>query len=358
MMGVVRVAYTLEQCWHRVPGGTGVAALRIADAMHDIADIELIGVAGRHRKRPEGEWEPSIRVEHLPIGSPVLYDAWLYAGWPRVETATGPVDVVHATTIIPCPTRHPLVVTVHDLAFLHRPDQFTRRGISVFNRSLQLIKQRADLVLCSSQSTMDDCVDAGLAADRLRHVPLGVLPEHASDDDIDRVRRLFRLPERYLLFVGTVEPRKNLRRLAEAVVALDDPPPLIVAGADGWGDAATDMVGDVRFLGFVPNDDLWALYAGAEVFCYPSVREGYGLPVLEAMSQGTPVVTSIDTATEEAAEGAAVLVDPNDTMDIARGISEAMERRDELAERGRQRAAQATWSKAAQLTADAYRELV
>src|SRR3954463_6213814 len=91
MMGVVRVAYTLEQCWHRVPGGTGVAALRIADAMRDVEDIELIGVAGRHRRRRGGEGEPPIRVEQLPIGSPLLYDAWLSVGWPKVETATGPV---------------------------------------------------------------------------------------------------------------------------------------------------------------------------------------------------------------------------------------------------------------------------
>lgn len=353
----VRVAYTLEQCWHRVPGGTGVAALRTAEAMEGLADIELIGVAGRHRKPPGDEWLPTIPWRQLPIASPLLYETWLHLGWPRPETVSGPVDVVHATTNIPCPTRKPLVVTVHDLAFLHRPGQFTRHGIRVFNRSLELIKRHADLILCSSQSTMDDCVNAGLKSDRLRHVPLGVGYEHATPSDIQRVRLQHTLPERYLLFVGTVEPRKNLRRLTHAIQLLDEPLPLVVAGTVGWGGATAAMAGDVRFLGFVPTEDLWALYAGAHAFCYPSVHEGYGLPVLEAMAQGTPVVTSMDTATEEAADGAAILVDPNDTADIARGIADAVARRAELAVKGRHRVAEATWHNTAELTAAAYREL-
>jgi glycosyltransferase involved in cell wall biosynthesis len=286
-----------------------------------------------------------------------LYETWLYGSWPKIESATGPIDVVHATTLIPCPTQYPLIVTLHDLAFVHQPDHFTRHGVRVFKRSLEIIKRRADLVLCCSQATMDDCVATGISSDRLRHVPLGVEIEHATPADVLRVRALYRLPERYLLFVGTVEPRKNLRGLAEAIALLDDPIPLVVAGAEGWGDAGVDLDGPVSFLGFVPNDDLWALYAGAFVFCYPSNLEGYGLPVLEAMAQGTPVVTSIDTATEETAGGAAVLVDPTDVADIARGITEAVARHDELAVLGRERASNATWKHTADLTVAAYREL-
>lgn len=353
----MRVAYTLEQCWHRVPGGTGVAALRTAHALETAVGTELIGVAGRHRRPPAFDWVPPIPWVELPIASPWLYEAWLYGNWPKVESATGPIDVVHATTLIPCPTRHPLVVTLHDLAFLHNPQQFTRHGVRIFKRSLQLTKRRADLILCCSQATMDDCLVAGLPADRLRHVPLGVDIEHATVDDVARVRALYKLPERYLLFVGTVEPRKNLRGLAQAVTLLEDPIPLVVAGSEGWGDAGADIDGDVSFLGYVPNDDLWALYAGALVFCYPSNLEGYGLPVLEAMTQGTPVVTSADTATEEAAGGAAVLVDPADVIDIARGITEAIARHDELVVLGRARASKATWKHTAELTVAAYREL-
>jgi glycosyltransferase involved in cell wall biosynthesis len=353
----VRVAYTLEQCWHRVPGGTGVAAMRIAEAMADEPEVTLLGVAGRHSHVPSEPWSPAIPISHLPVGGPLLYDLWLRRNWPKVERATGPIDVAHATTLIPCATDAPMVVTVHDLAFLHDPSQFTRRGNRIFRRSLDVIRRRADLVLCSSQATMDDCVSADVTADRLRLVPLGVEATKVGSDEVARVSALYRLPERYLLFVGTVEPRKNLKGLAESVALLDDPLPLIVAGAEGWGDVAIPEGGDIRFIGFVPAADLGGLYAGAEVFCYPSEREGYGLPVLEAMVQGTPVVTSRGTATEETAEGAAVLVDPSDPVDIARGIVEASARRETLSQQGLARADRATWRKTAQLTADAYREL-
>ncbi len=357
-MGCVRVAYTLEQCWHRVPGGTGVAALRIAEALAPHNDVQLIGVAGRHRRLPPEPWVPTIPVAHLPIASPWLYETWLRFGWPKVEHATGPVDIAHATTLIPCATDAQLVVTLHDLAFLHEPSHFTRHGVRVFHRSLRHIRNHADLVLCCSQATMDDCVVAGISAERLRLVPLGVETERAGADEITRVRNLYNLPERYLLFVGTIEPRKNLKGLVAAAAMLPEPLPLVVAGADGWGEIGlVEGAEGVQFLGFVAAADLPGLYGGASVFCYPSEREGYGLPVLEAMAQGTPVVTSRGTATEETAGMAAVLVEPKDPADIARGIDEAFVRRRELEAKGLARAKRRSWAESASLTAAAYREL-
>lgn len=357
MMVIVRVAYTLEQCWHRVPGGTGVAAMRVAEALAGQPDVTLLGVAGRHAHQPSEPWSPVVPVSHLPIGGPLLYELWLRWHWPKVERATGQVDVTHATTLIPCPTDAPLVVTVHDLAFLHDPSQFTRRGNAVFRRSLHQVRERAALVLCSSQATMDDCAAAGINADRLRLVPLGVHAAEVEPAEIARVRALYRLPPRFVLFVGTLEPRKNLRGLVEALARLEEPLPLVAAGAEGWGDVDVRPTTEVRFVGFVPAADLAGLYAAAEVFCYPSEREGYGLPVLEAMAHGTPVVTSRGTATEETAGGAAVLVDPLDPDDIARGIAEALADRTKLIEVGLVRAEHASWTETARLTADAYREL-
>jgi glycosyltransferase involved in cell wall biosynthesis len=355
------VAYTLEQCWHRVPGGTAVAALRVAAAFGEVPGVRLVGVAGWHRKAPAEPWAPPIPVRKLPVSGPGLYESWLRIGQPRVEMATGAVDVAHATTIIPCPSKAPLVSTVHDLAWRHAPDQFTKRGVDVFDRSLALIIKRAAIVLCSSQATMDDCAAAGIGADRLRHVPLGVDVDAATSMDVERVRARYRLPSEHLLFVGTVEPRKNLRRLVEAHGRVPDAPPLVIVGAAGWGDNGAELgTGDgerVRFLGFVPAGDLPALYASASALCYPSLREGYGLPVLEAMAQGTPVVTSAGTSTEEAAGGAAVLVDPTDVESIAAGIGEALARHDDLAALGRVRAAHCTWRSTADATLAAYEEV-
>ncbi len=358
----ISVAYTLEQCWHDVPGGTATAALRVADRLLARSDVELVGVAGRHREQPVDPWRPPMPVRSLPVGRPWLYETWLRLGWPKVESVTGRIDVCHATGLVPAATTAPLVVTVHDLAFVRWPDRFTRHGVAMMNRSLRRIDARADLVLCSSEATVADVVDAGINRDRVRLVPLGVDVVEVTSADIGRVRSAYALPDRFVLFVGTLEPRKNLPRLAEAIGRLDEPVPLIVAGSPGWGAAHGGLSGDsadVHFLGFVGDGDLAALYAAASAFAYPSEWEGFGLPVAEAMAQGTPVVTSRGTSTEEVAGGAAVLVDPTDVDDIARGLTEALDpqRRADLGAAGRARAAALTWDATADATVAAYREV-
>jgi glycosyltransferase involved in cell wall biosynthesis len=357
----VRVAYTLEQLWHDAPGGTAVAALEVARRLVPRGEITLLGVAGHHRHPPAPPWRPPIPVAQLPLPRPLLYESWLRARRPAVERATGPVDVTHATGLVPCPTAAPLVVTVHDVAFLHDPGKFTRQGVRVMRRSIDVIRDTATLVLTPSAASGRDLEAAGIDAARIRLIPLGVDAATAPVTDVEQVRRRYGLPEQFVLFVGTLEPRKNLRRLAGAVDRLDEPLPLIVAGPDGWGPAtpaAGDTRGETRFLGFVPATDLPALYAAATVFAYPSELEGFGLPVAEAMAQGTPVVTSAGTATEEVAAGAAVLVDPFDVDSIAGGLLEAQRRAAELAVAGRRRAAELTWDATAQRTLDAYRDVV
>ena len=358
MQSPVRVAYTLEQCWHRVPGGTATSALRTAVALTDVPGVEVIGVAGRHRNPPEPSFVPTVNMRYMHLRAPYLYETWLRFAWPSVESVTGDVDVVHCTGFVPPPSKAPLVSTLHDVAWRHRPDHFTRHGVRVFERSLAEVRRRAELILCPSTVTMLDAERAGISAERLRLVPWGVEAFEVDESHKSAVRAAHRLPQEYLLFVGTVEPRKNLARLVEALERTECDLPLVVAGSVGWGDSGLTPSSRVQFIGFVPEADLPALYAGAAVFCYPSEREGFGMPVLEAMSYGTPVVTSIGTSTEEVAGGAAVLVDPFDVDDIARGVDEALGRRDELRVWGLRQAARRQWSETARLTAAVYREVV
>lgn len=362
-MSRVRVALTLEQCWRDTPGGTAMAAVELSRALATRNDVEVVGVAGRHRRPPTRGYEPTVPVSQLPVGGPLLVESSLRLGWPRIEWAAPRIDLQHATSIIPFASspKLPLVVTVHDLAFLHHPQFFTARGRGVFARALALVKRRATLVLCSSRATLDDCVANGFGADRLRLVPLGVRMQSATPEQVRSVRERHGLPDEYLLFVGTLEPRKNLARLLDAHRMLGaGVPPLVVAGAPGWGDddmaARVASANNVLFIGHVASQDLAALYAGAGALCYPSLMEGFGLPVLEAMSQGTPVVTSRGTSTEEAAGGAAVLIDPLSVESIAEGIRDALTRHNELSQLGHERAKGATWEATASLVVRAYHD--
>jgi glycosyltransferase involved in cell wall biosynthesis len=361
--GTVRVAVTLEQCWHRVPGGTARATLGTVGAIAERAaelDVEQVGVAAWHRRPAPEAWRPPIEVCHLPLPRVALYEAWHRARRPAVQSATGPVDVVHGTAHVAPPASAPLVATVHDLHFLHEPGHFTARGAKVFTRFLELVRDEAAAVICPSEATRVDCEAAGIDGGRVHVVPWGIDPpgDPLERSRIDPVLARHGLQHPYVLFVGTVEPRKNLARLVEAVRSLRRPDlELVLVGPAGW-DEQVDGGAGVRRLGFVAQDDLHVLYAGAAAVCYPSLREGFGLPVLEAMAHGAPVVTSEGTATAEVAGGAAVLVDPLDVDGIAAGIASVLDdpdRAEQLRAEGRARAGIFTWEQTATGTVEAYR---
>jgi glycosyltransferase involved in cell wall biosynthesis len=338
-----------------------VAAIGAARALASETALDLVGVAAFHRRPPPAPYDPPIPVKQLPLPRSALYEAWHYLRRPRVEVAVGAVDLVHATTLAIPPKSAPLVVTIHDLAFLTYPEYFTRRGISFFMRGLSLALKDADLVLCPSEATRAACLKAGFEPERTDVVPLGVSTSRTTESDLSRVRAKYGLGNRYIFFAGTIEPRKNLSGLLAAFRRLDPSAELILVGPRGWNEDLDVLLGPARMrvkvLGFVPAQDLAALYAGARVVCSPSLLEGFGFPVLEAMANGTPVVTSRGTSTEEIAGGAAVLIDPHEPASIAEGLSAILDD-DELAARlrelGRKRAAEYTWSRTAELTARAY----
>ncbi len=350
-----------------MPGGTATSAIEIAKAMSVVRpDVQLIGVAGNNKDQPTSSYAPPIKVEQLALQGAVLYEASLRLRAPRVERATGDVDLLHCTSIIPFASRAKMIATVHDLAFLKYPEFFSRRGNSVFRRSLKILMKNAEILLCSSQATLNDCFEFGFSADRLRHVPLGVNAPVVAPNSAQVLDRLG-LSGEYLLFVGTLEPRKNLARLVAALETLGDSvPQLVVVGATGWGDIkVASSINEksiistrVKFLGFVEADDLGALYSNASAFCYPSLMEGFGLPILEAMSCGAPVVTSRGSSTQEVAGNAAMLVDPLDLSSIADGVINALGQRDTLVELGRKRVAEMTWNQSALRTASIYDQVI
>ena len=141
----MRVALTLEQCWHRIPGGTAVAGIGMAHGLKERSDVDVVGVAARHPRPPKDGWDPGILVYQLPLPRPALYEAWHRLRRPKVQVATGPLDVIHATSIAMPPRSAPLVLTMHDLAFIHEPSHFTRRGLRFFHRGLELASKEADL---------------------------------------------------------------------------------------------------------------------------------------------------------------------------------------------------------------------
>jgi glycosyltransferase involved in cell wall biosynthesis len=360
----LRVALTLEQCWHRVPGGTAVAAIGIAAALDADAELDVVGVAARHRRPPEPGWTPPVPVAHIGLPRLALYEAWHRFRRPAVQKATGAVDVIHATTIAVPPRSAPLIVTIHDLAFLHEPGHFTKRGLSFFNRGLTLAKRDADMIHCPSEATARDCVTAGFDERKVRVVPLGIDIAPATDVDIASVKEKHHLVRPYVLWSGTIEPRKNLRGLLEAWSRIDGDVDLVLVGPRGWNEDLDALTATTRrkprVLGFVPRDELNALYAGAAIVCWPSMREGFGFPVLEAMAQGAPVVTSLGTSTEEIAGDSALLVDPADVGAIADAVQRVLD--DEplarkLSESGRTRAAEFTWAKTGAGLKQIYQEL-
>jgi glycosyltransferase involved in cell wall biosynthesis len=361
-----RVAVTLTQCWHRVPGGTATSVLDLVRAMQALDEVELVGVGPRGGE-PERTFRPPVPVHRWSLPLPLLYDAWDRVGRPSAESAVGPVDLVHLTVPMGPPrTSAPLVATVHDVLPLSRPDWFTGRGARLMSRALGRVRDEAAAVVVPSRVVADDCVAHGFDPARLVVVPWGSTPVHLDEAEVVAARARHGLRGPYVLFVGTREPRKGLSVLADAMVHLDRPDvTLVVAGPAGWGvgdDAhLAGVPGPVISTGFLPAAELAALERGAAAFCYPTRAEGFGLPVLEALAAGAPVVTTSDTAAAEVVGDAALLVPPGEPRPLADALARLLEDpalADDLRAAGPARAATFTWPGAARAVLDVYRSVL
>ena len=293
------------------------------------------------------------------------------------ELLMGICDLIHGPDFVLPPTLFARrVVTIHDLAYVHYPEA-AQPGISTYlSTEVPRALRAADHIIAVSEATARDLADQfSLAPGRISVIYPGVdsaFTAPVDDTTVEELRRSYHLAQPFILAVGTIEPRKNYERLitafAEATHLPDGPPLLVFAGRRGWlyddvlqAASRADVDGRVRFLGYVPDHQLPALYHAAAALAMPSLYEGFGLPIIEAMASGTPVICGTAGALPEVADDAAILVDPLDVE----GLRDALllvfrdaARRRELIERGRVRSQRFTWEAAAEAHLQVYRRTI
>lgn len=354
--------------------GRYAATLAAALAAQHPGEVHLfanVTGAGRWPEALDGLPRTSVRVGYKPWRMAVLAGQATRAGWDRMLPRPA---VFHATEHLLLPLRGTRsVLTVHDLIYRLFPAHHKKLNYAYLNLAMPLFVRRADAIITVSEATRRDLMRLyGTPADKITVVYEAAAP-HFCPQPPERVAAVctrYGLPDRYLLTVGTIEPRKNLARLVEALSILrrDDPAlRLVVVGAKGWlvegFFQAIEQHGQqeaVILPGFVPDDDLPALVAGATVSVLASLYEGFGLPVLEAMATGAPVACSSTSSVGEIAGDAALTFDPESTERITEALRALLadaDLRQALRERGFTRAAEFSWERAARETWGVYERL-
>ncbi len=377
MVPGIGIDYT--PAWEQGAGiGRYVRELVAALAREDRDRVWRLFVAGSRKGRlpkPPGNnfhWRPA------PLSARSLQRLWFRARLPLpVETFTGPLTLFHATDFVLPPVRRGTrtLVQVHDLSFLRVPETSPPALRSWLEKVVPASVGRADHVLADSSATRDDLLEhcKGTPGSRVTVLHGGVddrfLPRPAQEQQA--VRSKYRLDQWPFIFsVGTLQPRKNHGRLVQALARLVEGGldlHLVIAGGAGWLSEPfhrqlqeSGVADRVHMAGFVDDADLPALYSAAEVFAFPSLYEGFGLPVLEAMACGTPVVTSNLSSLPEVAGEAALLIDPLDVEALADALRRLIsdgQLRQQMIQAGHTRAGQFTWRKAALQLLDVYRKI-
>jgi glycosyltransferase involved in cell wall biosynthesis len=319
--------------------------------------------------------KPNARVVSLPLTERAWAILWHRLHLPLwVELFSGRLDIFHSPDFALPPVRQArTVLTVHDLSFMRVPECSQPRLRAYLLRVVPPSVRRADVVLADSESTRSDVIELlDVRPDRVRVIYPGVGEGFRRVQDAELladVRRRYRLPDRFVLSVGTLQPRKNLTRLIEAYAEArpDADVKLVIAGGAGWMYEGIfgrvqelGLQSKVYFPGYVADDDLPALYTLADLFAFPSLYEGFGLPPLEAMACGTPVVTSNVSSLPEVVGDAALMVDPRDVDALANAMVQALGEpslRSAMVQHGLARAQGFTWSRAAEELLRLYHEV-
>ncbi|MFC2015316.1 glycosyltransferase family 4 protein [Chloroflexota bacterium] len=319
--------------------------------------------------RYEGVPGLQLQVSRLPTRRPPVRILWEQLLQPRALRRAG-VDLLHGMALVgPMAASCPFVVTIHDLSFIRYPQNFQGLKRRYLQTLTKLSVRRARRVIAISENTKRDIVQYyGIEPTKVDmiHYGLDSMFQPLPPEQIERFRSEKGLPPSFVLFVGTLEPRKNVARLIKAYAQLpQDRPPLVLVGGKGWlydeifaGVRSVGLDDEVLFAGYVPADQLPYWYNAADLFVYPSLYEGFGLPPLEAMACGTPVITSSVSSLPEVVGRAGLLVDPVDTEALAAAMLRALgdpDGRAEMAAAGLARAQSFSWQDAARRTVETYR---
>ncbi len=308
------------------------------------------------------------RFRDLRIPVRAVNFLWYRLSWPPFERFFGGgIDLTHSPTPVPLPGRSKKIVTVYDLFFLDDPGRSVREARRVFAGNMGASLAAADGILAISEFTRRSILERfPVPEEKIAVAPLGLNPLLAVDVPaavLEKTRRKHGLPERFVLFVGAVEKRKNLVNLLEALAKVrkaGEPVDLVLVGREGEASAeigaAVERLGlgpAVRTLGYLPDSEIRDLYRLARILIFPSLCEGFGLPLLEAMASGLPAAVSRTGALPEVGGDAAAYFEPEDASDIARVILELLgdePRRRELTEKGQRRASGFSWVETARRT--------
>jgi glycosyltransferase involved in cell wall biosynthesis len=355
----VRIAFDVSPLSHPRTGignyvrGSLAGLVEASAGRHEVVAFAPTRLRGRRLIHEALDGVPvDVRTLVLPW-SHAFRMGWSRLGRPAAERWLGSVDVLHFSDWVVPPQRRGLRSTmVHDLVPLRFPEWVTPRTRSMHGYKYARTAE-CDLVFVNSSYTGRDVEELlHVSADRIRVAPPGVSRDYGAEGERADLGRP------YVLSLATLEPRKNLGALVEAWRPLRSELALAVAGAAGWGDETLPRDEGLLELGFVDEREVPRLMRGAAVFVYPSLFEGFGMPVVEAMACGVPVVASAHPSLDEAAGNAAVRIDPAEPDAIAAGIREALERRDELVAAGLAHAAAFSWRRCGEIHLRAFEEAV